>query len=183
MSQWKILKSKTLLQSGFFRLREDQCELPDGRVMPRYYVMEFSDWVNVVAITHDLQMIMIHQHRHGADGDFLEIPGGAASPGEDPREAGRRELREETGFEAGEWIDCGDLYPNPALQSNRMHVYLALGCRKVTEPELDPFEDLKAEVMPIARAYGILDEGGIQHSLIAASMGLAKKELRKKGIA
>src|ERR1700679_1313608 len=114
MSHWKTLKSQILFQSGIFRLRSDECELPDGRVMPRYYVFEFPDWVNVVPVTPNGQMILLKQHRHGAERDFLEIPGGSTHPGqnEDPREAAARELLEETGYQSQNWIACGSHYPN-----------------------------------------------------------------------
>lgn len=184
MSRWKILKSQILLQTGFFRLRSDECELPDGRVMPRYYVFEFPDWVNVVAITADGNMVLVRQHRHGAEEDFLEIPGGSTHPGgkEDPRLAGERELLEETGYSAKEWIYCGFQYPNPALQTNRLHTYIALDCAKTAEPELDPFEDLQTELMEVGQVFELLRKGEIKHSLIASSLGLAMRALQERGI-
>lgn len=183
MSQWKILKSNTLFQSGFFKLRVDECEMPDGRVMPRYYVMEFPDWVNVVPLTSDGRIILIKQHRHGAEQDFLEIPGGSTHPGakEEPRLAGERELREETGYQAKEWIYCGYHFPNPALQNNRMHTFVAMGCEKVGLPELDPYEDLEVVEMKVEEALQIWWDGGFKHSLIAASIGASLKVLREKG--
>jgi len=179
MSRWKVLNSTELLKSRVFRLRSDKCELPDGRVMPSYYVMEFPDWVNVVPVTADGQMVMIEQYRHAGDDLFLEIPGGSThGKDEDPRMAGERELREETGYEAADWIYCGHHFPNPALNANRMHTYLALGCKKVAEPQLDPFEDLSVRLMPVAEAIQRLNNGEIKHSLIAASMALSIKYLK-----
>jgi len=180
--RWKTLKTQSLFQAGFFRLRVDECQLPDGRVMPRYYVMEFQDWVNVIPVTDDGQMILVEQHRHGAALDFLEIPGGSTDPGESAAEAGPRELREETGYEAREWIDCGFHYPNPALQNNRMHTFLALGCRKVAEPDLDPFEDLKVRTLPIEEVLRRMYDGEMKHSLIAASLMISVRHLRARGL-
>lgn len=183
MTLWKVLKSIQVFQSGFFRLRVDECELPDKRVMPRYYVMEFPDWVNVVPLTEDGQIILINQYRHAAGLDFLEIPGGSSHPGcEDPLTAAQRELLEETGFEAGEWVNCGFHYPNPALQNNKMHTFLALGCRKTREPQLDPYECLTVQTMPLDKAIQIFEEGGFSHSLISASMVLGLKALRERGL-
>ncbi len=180
MSRWKVLESKELLKLGFFRLRVDKCELPDGRIMPRYYVIEFADWVNVLPVTKDGQVVAVEQYRHGSDQIHLEIPGGSLHPQspEDPLEAGKRELSEETGYESSRWISCGFHYPNPALQSNRMHTYLALDCVKAGEPRLDPFEDLSVELFPVSELPGRLERGDFTHSLIAASIGLALPKLR-----
>ena len=166
---WKTLNSKNLFSAGFFNLRVDECELPDGRRMPRYYVMEFLDWVNVIALTEAGQMILVEQHRHAAGTDFLELPGGAADPGETPRTAAERELREETGFAAAAWVDCGFHFPNPALQNNRMHTFLALECRNVGEPTLDPFEDLRTVTLDPKDVYARCFRGEMKHSLIIAS--------------
>lgn len=165
----------------------DECELPDGRIMPRYFVLEFPDWVNVVPITTDGQMVLVRQYRHAAQDMFLEIPGGSthADRGqgpEDPRVAGERELLEETGYMAKEWISCGFHYPNPALQNNRVHTYLALGCEKIKEPELDPYEDLTTVTLPVREVFKKWQNGEIQHSLIAASLGLSFRFLRDRGL-
>lgn len=182
MSAWQVLKSKLLMQAGIFRLRTDECRLPDGRVMPNYYVFEFPDWVNVVPITADGQMILVRQHRHAAEQDFLEIPGGSTHSGvsEDPQRAAERELLEETGYESKQWIHCGTHYPNPALQNNRMHTYLAVDCKKVAELSLDPFEDLTVELMPIPEALKLWQDGGFKHSLISASIGMSLKALAER---
>lgn len=168
---------------GFFRLRKDECELPDGRVNPNYYVIEFADWVNVVPVTDDGQMVLVEQYRHGAGGVFLEIPGGSTDGrvNEDPAVGGERELLEETGFKPRQMVNCGFHYPNPALQNNRMHTFLALGCEKVAEPNLDPFEDLRVELRPVGDIYKLWREGEIKHSLIYASLGLALPYLEKAG--
>lgn len=183
MSRWKVLKSVELMKSRLFRLRADTCELPDGRVMPSYYVMEFPDWVNVVPVTADGHMVLVEQFRHAGDDIFIEVPGGATHGAQEaPLIAGQRELLEETGYSSDRWIYCGCHFPNPALQSNRMHTYLALGCRKVQEPNLDPFEDLTVKLMPVAEAVARLEKGDFRHSLIAASLYLSLGHLKENGL-
>ncbi len=183
MSQWKILKSQSLFQAGFFSLRVDELQFPDGRVMPKYYVFELADWVNVVPVTSDCQMVLLRQYRHGAGQEFLEIPGGSTEPGadEDPRLAGERELLEETGYQASQLINCGFHYPNPALQNNRMHTFLALGCRKIAEPCLDPYEVLTVETKPVTEVARLWRAGEFKHSLIYVSLGLAMNALKEAG--
>jgi 8-oxo-dGTP pyrophosphatase MutT (NUDIX family) len=181
MSRWKVLKSVELFRAGFFRLRADECELPDGRVMPKYYVFDFADGVNVVPVTADGQIVLIEQYRHGANLGFLEVPGGSLhGQSEDPREAGARELREETGYESSEWVDCGSHFPNPALQGNRVHTLLALNCQLAGEPQLDPFEDLQVRLMPLREAVENLERGQFLHSIIAASFLRALPYLRER---
>lgn len=181
--KWKQLKSEEVMSVGFFRMRRDRCELPDGRVNDHYYVMEFADWVNIVPITSEGNMVLVKQYRHGAGETFLEIPGGSTDGRvkEDPRLAGERELLEETGYKPREMIYCGYHYPNPALQNNKMHTYLALGCEKVAEQELDPFEDLLVELKPVSEVMTMWTNGDLRHSLIFASLGLAIPHMRKAG--
>jgi 8-oxo-dGTP pyrophosphatase MutT (NUDIX family) len=170
---WKTLSSETLAQTPFFRLRADRCQLPDGRVMPRYYVMEFPDWVNIVPVTDDGQMILIEQYRHGSGRVHLEIPGGSTNPGPKPEEAAaaaRRELLEETGFAPRELRLVASHFPNPSMQRNRMHTFVALGCKAIAEPDLDPFEDLRVRLVPIDEAVRLAVDGKIDHSIVAASI-------------
>lgn len=157
-------------------MRADKCELPDGRVMPRYYTFDFPDWVQAIAVTKSGEMVMMTQYRHSAAEVFLEIPGGSLDPrkSETPLEAAQRELLEETGYLSTRWQSLGVHYPNPALMSNRLHTFLALGCEKVAEPRLDPYEDLTVQLMSVEDVYRSVREGKILHSLILASLFLAE---------
>ncbi len=181
MSSWKTLSSSEVLKLGLFRLRVDECELPDGRIMPRYYVIEFADWVNIVPVTPDGLMVMVRQYRQAYGETFLEIPGGSTDRSDNGHlQAGQRELTEETGYTADEWIDCGFLCPNPALQNNKLHTLVALNCTLSEVQKLDKFEDLTVERIPVSEIYRQLAKGEIKHSLIAASLTLAKSTLEAR---
>ncbi len=169
---WKALESKELLTAGLFRLREDKCLMPDGRVMPRYYVMEFPDWVNIVPVTLDGKIILVEQYRHASGLVHLEIPGGSMDrgSGEDPKRAAMRELAEETGFVPDDIRLVGKHYPNPAMQNNAMWTYVGFGCRKLAEPTPDPYEDIRVVQLPVNEVYDKIHSGEINHSIVVASL-------------
>lgn len=180
LGAWKVLKSTEIFKTTFFRFRRDQCELPDGRVMPNYYVMEFPDWVNVVPVTDDGKIVLVEQYRHADGKVHLEIPGGSTNPpgqngqgdneSEDPKRAAIRELAEETGYVPEDVRLIGVHAPNPAMQNNRMHTYIAFGCKKLQEPDLDPFEDLRTVTLPVNEVIEKVMSGEINHSIVIASL-------------
>lgn len=117
--------------------------------MAPYYVLEYPDWANVLAVTEDEQVILVRQYRHGVGQVGLELPGGAVDPGEEPAVALRRELLEETGHDVGELEPTVTLAPNPATHTNWAHSFLARGCRRVAAPQLDATEDIEVVEMPL----------------------------------
>lgn len=169
---WDTLETKELLKAGFFRLREDKCRLPDGRVMPAYYVMEFPDWVNIVPVTLDGKIVMVEQYRHASGRVHLEIPGGSMDPklGEDPKRAALRELSEETGYVPDDIRLIGKHFPNPAMQNNAMWTYVGLGCRKLSAPNPDPYEDIRVVHLPVNEVFEKIQSGEINHSIVVASL-------------
>ncbi len=172
INPWKVLKSTEIFKSSFFRFRRDECELPDGRVMPNYYVMEFPDWVNVVPVTDDGRIVLVEQYRHALGKNVLEIPGGSTNPGEneDPKKAALRELLEETGYVPDDVRLIGVHNPNPAMQNNRMHTFIAFGCKKMHEPDPDPFEDLRTVLLPVHEVIEKVLSGEINHSIVVSSL-------------
>jgi len=180
-NEWQILRSDELYSTPYFRFRKDTCALPDERVMPAYYVWELVDWVNVVPLTEDGHIILVNQYRHAAQRRFYEFPGGTTEPGieEQAEDAARRELREETGYEASELEYLGHHYPNPGIQNNRMHVYLATGCLKVGEPQLDTYEDIEVESINVQEFVQAVEQGRPMHSLMMASLTLALPAIKK----
>jgi ADP-ribose pyrophosphatase len=180
-SEWEIIRSDELYSTPYFRFRRDTCALPDERVMSAYYVWEMVDWVNVVPLTDDGHIILVNQYRHAAQRRFYEFPGGTTEPGKDepPEDAARRELREETGYEPAELTYLGHHYPNPGIQNNRMHVYLATGCTFVGEPLLDTYEDIEVESVQVQEFVQAVEQGRPMHSLMMASLTLALPAIKK----
>lgn len=155
-------------------MRYDKCELPDQRVMAKYYVLEFPTWVHVVPMTPDGELIMVSQYRHATEEVYLEFPGGTSDPrtGESVQEAAVRELIEETGYEPQSVSFLGKHMPNPALQSNAVHVYLATDCVKTREQELDPYEDIEVVLIHPSELMKQMQHTGGQHSLMLATLAM-----------
>ena len=169
-SKWKILDSEYIIRRPWLTARRDKVELPDGRIIEEYYVLEYSDWVNVIAITKEGLFVMEKQYRHGLGTDNIEIPCGAMENGEEPLEAAKRELLEETGYGNGKWSRLMTLAVNPSSMNNRTHCFLAVDVEKISEQSLDATEELTVHLMSESEVKALLDSGEIQHALMAAPL-------------
>ena len=155
-------------------LREDRVRLPSGHVLDEYHVVEYPDWACVLALTGDRRAVLVEQYRYGIDRVCLELPAGALDAGEDALAAARRELREETGYEAGRWTALGRYAVEPGRHTNWGHVFLAEGARRTGEPVHDAGEDLAVRLVPAADLVALVDEGRIVHGVhVAAVLGAA----------
>jgi 8-oxo-dGTP pyrophosphatase MutT (NUDIX family) len=127
---WTVESSTHVVRDQWISVRADNCRTPEGVEVAPFYVLEYADWVQVVALDDQEHVILVEQYRHGLGITSLELPTGSMEPEDvDPLDAGRRELVEETGFEADSWQHIATLAPNPANQNNRCHIVLALGAR------------------------------------------------------
>ena len=140
---WKVLSSEYLVKAPWAVLRKDTCSMPNGHVVPEYYVLEYPNWVNVVALTAEGQFILVRQYRHGIANVVLEIPGGVIDEGELAEDAARRELLEETGYQFESFEKLCELFPNPATSNNITTSYLATGGVLVQEQKLDSQEEIQ----------------------------------------
>lgn len=152
-------------------VRVDEVELPNGHVIPEYYVFEYPDWVNVIAIAEDGRMVLVRQYRHGIGRVSYEIPAGVLEPSDiSPLAGAQRELLEETGFGGGEWTELMQVSGNAAAYNNITHCYLAQGVRPLTAPHLDEGEDLTFELVDQETVRQMLMQGEFIQSLMAAPL-------------
>ena len=168
--EWKICHSEYIHKGPWATLRSDKCEMPDGRIVDQYYVLEYPNWVNAVAITEDNKVLMVRQYRHAAGIVSLEIPGGVIDGDEAPQDAIRRELLEETGFQFDEIELLCTIYANSATANNKTFCYLAEGGKKVQEQELDEHEELIVEEYTLAEVKQLLADNKIAQSLHCTSL-------------
>jgi ADP-ribose pyrophosphatase len=157
---WKILESHRLHKN----VRIDTCELPDGKVIEGF-VVEYADWVTVVALTKQQELVLVRQYRHGAQKVILELPGGASETGESPLQAARRELLEETGFTSDNFIQIGCVSPNPANQTNLIYSFLALDAKKVGSQNLDETEEIEVVLKPLEEVIAMAKHGELLQSM------------------
>ena len=172
---WRILDSQTVVKDRWIELRADRCLTPAGIEVAPYYVLGYPDWVHVVALTDEKQMVLVRQYRHAIGKFVLEIPGGVIEAADgDPRLAAQRELVEETGYTARDWKMIGSFYPNPATHTNQVHVVLALHARQTGDPSLDAGEEgLETVIMPIEEVLDGLASGLLGQSMHVAAVYLA----------
>ncbi len=180
MHPWETLSSAVVADYGIFRVRKDGCVSPRTQRRHDFWVLETADWVNVVALTPDQQVVLIRQYRFGSQQVTLEIAGGVIDAEEDPLVAGVRELREETGYQAESAVLLGSVAPNPAIQNNRCYTVLALGCKPLFGQQLDEREDIGVETRPLSAIPELLASGAITHALVWAAF--QHYELWQKGL-
>ncbi len=170
---WTLLGSRLEYSDRLISVHHDRYRLQGNGRAGDFTVIRTSDWINVIPVTPDGELVFIRQFRHGIREVTLEIPGGAIDRRDgDPRAAAERELREETGYEASRWETLGFVTPNPALQANRCHTFLATGARRVGDPCLDPYERIEVVTLTAAEAAAALRDGTVTHGLVLAAFGL-----------
>jgi len=166
---WQRRSSKKVADCRVFTVREDDSvRASDGRE-GSFFVIESRDWVNVIAMTVDQRVVLIEQFRHGVEETILEIPGGMIDPGEDPLNAAKRELAEETGYTSDNWTFLGKSRPNPAIQNNVIFHYLAADSAQTLEKEFDEHESITTKLLSLDGVSKLIATGEITHSLVIAA--------------
>jgi ADP-ribose pyrophosphatase len=175
---WARGDPRVLLTTRVFEVRGVPYRHPQRQTGREFVVVHAPDWVNVVAVTESQEVVLVRQFRFGTDALSLEVPGGVMEPGEDPIEAGRRELQEETGFVGGEARVLGWVHPNPAIQSNRCHLVCIEGVRRDGALAWDPDEELEVVTLPMEEVFGRVGRGEITHALALNALFLFAAQRR-----
>ena len=170
VGKWTVLESEYLIRRPWLTARRDKVQLPSGVINPEYYVLEYPDWVNIIAITEDGRMIFERQYRHGRGEVGYEIPAGVCEPGETPEEAARRELLEETGFGGGTWHLNMVAAPNPSTSTNLCHSFIATGVHRLSDQHLEATEDIEVHLLYEDEVLRLMREGHIIQAPMLCSL-------------
>ena len=179
IQKWKTLRSEYLFQRPWLTARRDAVELPDGRVHDEFYILEYPEWVNIIARTPEGEFVMVRQYRHGTQEVLTELCAGCAEPGEDMETAARRELLEETGFGGGKWRAFDVLAPNASAMTNHSHTFIAEGVTRQSEQHLDPTEDIAVVLLSEAELLELMQSGQIKQTTMAAPLWHYFYELKR----
>ena len=168
---WKLVSSRYLIRDPWFTVREECLDLPNGKRIPDYHVLEYPDWVCVIALTPDDKMVLVQQYRHGIGKVSFELTAGVCEKTDSSYlETARRELLEETGYGGGEWSLYTVLSANPATHSNLSYTYLARNVTQIARPSLDEGEVLSAHIFEKKEVLDLLRRNEICQSLMAAPL-------------
>ena len=179
---WKTLKKEVILDHNkFLKIERHTVELPDGKIIDDWPWIVTPDYILVVPVTERGTILFFHQTKYAVEGTSYAPVGGHIEPGEDPLSAARRELREEMGCEAGEWISLGRYRPNGNSGGGTGHFFLALGSRIVCKPIIDDLEDMEPVELTPDNVEQKLFEGAVKITGWIAVTAMALLYLKKRG--
>ncbi len=168
---WDRRGGEIAYDAGIFRVRKDIYDFRGTPAGHPFHVIEANEWVNVVPVTPEGEIVLVSQFRHGIRDVSLEVPGGVVDREDsDPAAAGMRELLEETGFRGEKPRSLGAVTSNPAILTNRTHTYLIADARRVAEPQPDAHEALETVVLTVEEVRIRLASGEIHHALSVVAL-------------
>lgn len=174
---WKKLSSEYLNKHIYFTARKDVCEMPDGKIVDPYFVVELPETVCAMAITEAGEVILVKQYRHPIEETILELPGGFIDEKETHETAIARELQEETGYRFSGFQYLGRVAANPGVLNNFTALYLATGGKKIADQQLDGNEEIEIKFFSIAAVREMLLKNEFKQALHATCLFYAFNKL------
>lgn len=176
---WKLKNSERIFDSEYVKVDKDDVILPHGREIKDFYKVTIKDCAAIVAITHDNHIILKKEYRHCYGEELIEIPAGVIEENEDPLNAAKRELQEETGYRSEKWTYLGKTVESSAKLTNYMYIYLAEDCEKASEQKLDYGEDIEVIEVGLDEAVEMIMNNEI---ICSSSIGAIFKVARIIGL-
>lgn len=168
--EWKILQSTYVFETPWLIVRKDHVRQPNGVEIDDLYVLEYPDWVTIIAITEDKKFVIERQYRHGIRATCIELCGGIIEKGENPLVAAKRELLEETGYAGGIWTSYAPTAPNPSAMTNICYTFIANGVRKESEQRLEKTEDIDILLLSKGELLEAMYNGEISQGVMLAPL-------------
>lgn len=167
---WITTDERIEYTTNIFKLLSRDMKIESEDHSATFSILEAPDWINVIPITPNNEIVLVEQFRYGISEPTLELPGGMVDPGESPLETGKRELLEETGFRGSNWQSLGKVSSNPAFLTNHTHFYTVESCVKIKEQQLDGNERINVHLMPLGDFLNMVADGRVDHSLVVAAV-------------
>ena len=176
MKPWRIQRSALVIDRPWLRVRSEHVVLPNGQELPEFYKLETNDWVAVLAVTPDAELVVVDQYRHGIAAVTRELPAGMIDDAETPAAAAQRELLEETGFAGSDLEHLITLPTEPSRHTTHAHFYICRNAQRVAPPKLDPSEDIEVGLLPREQVLPAILAGSIRHAAHVAAILLAARQ-------
>jgi len=175
---WKVHSDEIVFETPYIRARQQRCETMRGAIVDPYHVFDMPNWAAMLAITPDLEAVLIHNYRHGSQRVMLELPGGMIDD-DDPNteHAVARELREETGFTAEKIFALPPVHPYPGRFRQMAYPFLGIGAVKEHDQALEEDEDLEVITVPLAEAFRLFADGSADVAAVHAGIMLSARHL------
>lgn len=177
--KWKVKSSEYISTHPYLMARKDVCEMPSGKEVPAYFVVEYPVTACAVALTADNKIVMVKQYRHPVEEVLLELPGGMIDAGESIEKGIMRELLEETGYEFSKAIHLGRVAGNPGILNNYTEMYLLTGGKSVAQQALDAHEEIEILLMSVDEVKEKLKNNEIIQALHVSCLHYALEYLKE----
>ena len=167
---WERLASEIAYACRIFTIRRDRSRFSRDAAEHDFHVLESGDWVNIIPITRAHEVVLVRQFRHGIRDCTLEIPGGMVDATDaSPFVAARREMIEESGYDSDRVEALGSIHPNPAIQSNVCHSFVAYDAEERHDTHFDTTEETDVVLVPLVRIPDLIRAGDITHALVVVA--------------
>ncbi len=173
---WPLITSQPVSDHGLFKLSKDRALSPRTNAERDFMVIHMPDWLQVVAITKEGKLVLVRQYRHASRSIGLEVPGGLLDTSDpDPASAAARELMEETGYGGGEIKTLGSFWPQPALLTNKVHLFGMPDVERKGPQKQDAGEDLEVVLAEPVEMEGMMRSGQIQSAMTVIALDFAER--------